>query len=461
MKKPFNKAFYFIAALLITGCLSQPRIPRISEQQRTYEKDVLPFIIEQLNNTAAAFFYDREKQNRILISTGQLPVDKNEDPPGNFIVGVNEIGGVCHDYAFHFIDNYKGPGEVYYFGVDPYGAAELKRRVKPFEKSDIVVADITPVDAYIESRYQQIINNAGVKEEGAYYKWESVQHSSFFTRTIGGIIYWSEESFNANTRLIPFRKEHIKINMANYRARRDQQKGEIIDSYYNYILRETQASYRDEGPYIQLSFSRGAEGWDIGAVEINTDKNGRLYLTETTIVPKPQSHAGRTTGFLDHAWVRIVWNGMTIDVEPTWLDNTGLERRVKPFERSDIVIADNTPADASAPNYQARRNQRKEEIIDGYYNFILRVTQASFRDEGPNQSIPFSYTAEGWAIGSIYIQTGKSGELFLAERILNFTPESLAGRTTGASSRALVRIQWNGRAIDADPAWYDRFIEVM
>jgi len=34
----------------------------------------------------------------------------------------------------------------------------------------------------------------------------------------------------------------------------------------------------------------------------------------------------------NHAWVRIIWNGMTIDVDPTWYDN-GL-----PLEKTIEVI---------------------------------------------------------------------------------------------------------------------------
>jgi hypothetical protein len=47
-----------------------------------------------------------------------------------------------------------------------------------------------------------------------------------------------------------------------------------------------------------------------------------LFLIEIISIPAPESHAGRTIEqFSYHAWVRILWNGMVIDVDPTWYDN--------------------------------------------------------------------------------------------------------------------------------------------
>jgi len=113
MPKNKHKPILISLIFILVSCASQPTYqPRITDHpDATYENDVYPFIVEQINHTAATFFYDREKQNRNRAERGQPP---ELGPVGNVIVGKNEIGGVCHDYAIHFIENYKGLGDVYY-----------------------------------------------------------------------------------------------------------------------------------------------------------------------------------------------------------------------------------------------------------------------------------------------------------------------------------------------------------
>jgi len=164
MKKTFCKKLFFFAFFLLAGCTSlQKELKERSNAtteppNATYEKDVLPVIIEQINKTAATFFYDMEKYKKIQRSKG-IPVDKDEPPPRNVVVGNNEIGGVCADYASHFIDNYKGLGEVYYLGVDGNGETFLQRRVKPFERKDIKIQqeNYQAKREYINNFYSRII----------------------------------------------------------------------------------------------------------------------------------------------------------------------------------------------------------------------------------------------------------------------------------------------------------------
>jgi len=314
MKKTFYKTSFFFVAFLLAGCTSLQKGPNA-----TYEKDVLPVIIEQINKTAATFFYDMEKFNRIRISKG-IPIDKDEKPPKNVVLGNNEIGGICQDYASHFIDNYKGLGEVYYLVVDVNGEAFLQRRVKPFEKNDIIISDITSIDSFIEKTYQRVINHA--EKEGSYSKWENKQYSTFYTKKINGIIYLSEQPFDSNTYLVPFKKEYIKIHQKNYQAERDRQKEKEINRIYSMIIRDNE----DNKEFTSWENSHNKiEGWYIAPLKFHTTKDGKLFLIEETSIPTPEFHAGKEEEekekFFNHAWVRIIWNGMTIDVEPTWYDN--------------------------------------------------------------------------------------------------------------------------------------------
>jgi len=259
-----------------------------------------------------------EKFNRNQLSKG-IPVDKDEKPPKNVVVGNNEIGGVCQDYASHFIDNYKGLGEVYYLKVDVDGEAVLQRRVKPFEKSDIIISDITSVDSFIEKTYQRVINHT--RKEGSYFKWEDKKYFTFYTKTINGIIYWSEQPFDSNTYPVPFKKEHIKIQRKNYQAERDRQKETYINHIYSMIIRNNK-EYKE---FTHWESIHKEEGWYIAPLKFHTNKDGKLFLIEETSIPTPEFHAGKEEEekekFFNHAWVRIIWGGMTIDVEPTWYDN--------------------------------------------------------------------------------------------------------------------------------------------
>jgi hypothetical protein len=179
MKKTFCKTFFFFAAFLLAGCTSLQKEPKewpnaITEPPNaTYEKDVLPVIIEQINETAATFFYDMEKYKKIQRSNG-VPVDKDKPPPRNVVVGNKEIGGVCADYASHFIDNYKGLGEVFYLGVDVNGETFLQRRVKPFERKDIKIQqeNYQAKRDYINNFYNRIIQKN--KNNKEFTNWGTV-----------------------------------------------------------------------------------------------------------------------------------------------------------------------------------------------------------------------------------------------------------------------------------------------
>jgi hypothetical protein len=312
MKRAFPKTFFFFAAFLLADCTSLQRRSDV-----TYEKDVLPVIIEQINKTASTFFYDMEKLNSIRISKG-IPIDKDEKTPKNVVVGNNEIGGVCQDYASHFIDNYEGLGEVYYLKVDVNGEAVLQRRVKQFEKSDIIISDITPIYSFIERIYQRIVSHA--EKEGSSFKWENKQYSTFYTKTINGIIYHSEQPFDSNTYLVPFEKEHIKIHQKNYQEERNKQKEKEINRIYSMIIRDNE----DNKEFTNWENSHNRiGGWHIEPLKFHTNKDGKLFLIEETSIPTPEFHAGKEEEekFFNHAWVRIIWRGMTIDVEPTWYDN--------------------------------------------------------------------------------------------------------------------------------------------
>jgi hypothetical protein len=232
-------------------------------------------------------------------------------------VGDNETGGVCQDYASHFIDNYKGPGDVYFVSVDDKGTAYLQRRIKQFEKTDIIITDNRSVNAFIDEIYQWIINQS--KQENSRFIWQNDQWSTFYTYTSRGTVYWSENVFNSNTPLVPFAKEHIKINAANYRAERNRQRDKYVDDIYNTIMQ----NHRANNEFANWGQSFEAQGWSIAPLKFHTNNAGKLFLMEETPIPTPVYHAGTTEKdrIFNHAWVRIIWNGMTVDIEPTWYDN--------------------------------------------------------------------------------------------------------------------------------------------
>ena len=209
-KVPVKSLTLFILLLLILGC----SMPFGNEQ--TYEDDLYPHILEQINDTAGFFYYNRAGIH-------------------NAIKGPKEVPGVCNDYASHFVDHYKGPGEVYRMVVSTGGDAALERRVKVFEKSDIKFSTQERID-------------------------------TFYTHIMTG---------NSN-RTPP-------INWS---------------STYTYYNQPESQSF-----------------------DFHTNRYGVLYVVDKIPVPTPLSHAGRTTGFYNHAWVRIIWNGITVDIDPTWYDN--------------------------------------------------------------------------------------------------------------------------------------------
>ena len=259
MKKTFCTAISVLTIFFLASCISvqgpaeqwQFAERAADRPDAVFENDVLPYIIEQLNHTAATFFYDLSMYNRSRAERGLPP---RRERVGNVIVGRNEIGGVCQDYASHFIDNYRGLGEIYFVSVCANGEARLLRRIKPFEKSDI--------------------------------------------------------------------EEHIRINLSNFQSARSREKEEFIAQFYSGVIRTNQEmSNRGGASSWQKSFHSGSLGLHIDRVNFFTNKHGKLFLMEETLIPTPVSHAGRTEGFFNHAWVRIVWRDMTIDVEPTWFDN--------------------------------------------------------------------------------------------------------------------------------------------
>jgi hypothetical protein len=326
----YNAAIAII--ILLTGCATiqkpaeQPKVATVpkppveitntlpTKPPATYENDVYPFIVEQLNNTAETFFYDLANWNKKLRER-RLPTVSGS--AANVIVGQKEIGGVCQDYASHFIDNYKGLGDVYFVSVDDKGTAYLQKRIKQFEKKDIKIADNKPVSAYIDEIYQWILNQA--KQENSRYVWQNDQWSTFYTYTNRGTVYWSETTFNSDTPLVPFKKEHIKINMVNYLAERNRQKEKFIDDIYNTIMQ----NHRANNEFANWGQAFEAQGWNIAPLKFHTNKDRKLFLMEETPIPTPVYHAGTTEKekIFNHAWVRIIWNGMTIDIEPTWYDS--------------------------------------------------------------------------------------------------------------------------------------------
>jgi len=176
MRNIYSRLFFLFLCIFFMGCTSFSK-----QSMAAYYKDVYPLIIEQLNNTALMFFYDIEKANERIEGSG-LPFFNY--PVKNVVLGEDEIEGVCTDYTIHFMENYKGLGNVYLVSTE---------------------------------------------RENAYL----------------------------------------------------------------YTLQK------------------------------NGDET--LFLMEE-IIPTPKSHAGRKTGYFNHAWVRIIYNGITIDVEPTWYDS-GLSQK--------------------------------------------------------------------------------------------------------------------------------------
>jgi hypothetical protein len=211
-------------------------------QNANFESDLKPFIIEQLNHTASEFYYDIDRYNKLASQHGLPP---RPDTPKNVIIGKNQKPGICQDYAAHFIENFRGAGDLFYVSVDGNGITKLFRRIKRFEKSDISVP--RHMNHFVDGFY-----NAVMERHRDFVKTENKWGWSFGQSVQGGLV------------------------------------GDCII-----------------GPYI-----------------FNSNTDGTLYLLSEAIIPTKQSHAGKTDirEYSNHAWVRIIWNGLTIDVEPTWYD---------------------------------------------------------------------------------------------------------------------------------------------
>ena len=206
-KKTLLKTFIiFSLILLLAGCTL------LFGGRQTYEEDLYPYILAQINDTALFFYYPEA---------------------GNVRVGLNEVAGVCNDYSSHFVDNYSGPGQVYRVSVRDESYAELERRVKVFDKSD------------------------------------------------------------------------IKISR--------------VDDYYMMIMEANASLTHPRSWSREVTFHNPTES---ASMRFHTNRHGIIYLTDNIQIPTPASHAGRPPPqFYNHAWVRIVWNGITVDIDPTWYDN--------------------------------------------------------------------------------------------------------------------------------------------
>ena len=212
-KKPLLKSFLLLGIFLfIAGCA-----PLFNEPE-TYEEHLYPYILEQINETARFFYYN-------------LP------NAGNARRGPNEVPGVCNDYASHFVDNYRGPGQIYRVITRADGKnTVLERRVKVFAKSDIKFS----IADRVESFYSNIMTVNSTKTPPA--------------------------NWTAST---------------------------------SYFINPESQSF-----------------------EFHTNRNGTIFILDNKPIPTPLSHSGRTgTQFYNHAWVRIIWNGITVDIDPTWYDN--------------------------------------------------------------------------------------------------------------------------------------------
>ena len=243
MKKTLCSAVSIIACSLFIGCASFS-----GQSTAAYKKDVYPFILEQMNNTASVFFYDVERANRMIEGSGLPSLNY---PPKNVMAGESETGGICTDYALHFIDNYTGPGNVYLVTTSGRNA-NLQRRIKPFDKSDIIIT-----------------------------------------------------------------------NVENYREETAETIEKLINDIYNIIIQDLEKS---EGFYSGIINYETTNGLRMEPVTLQANGEGKLFLVEETLIPTPKPHAGRTRGYFNHAWVRIIWNGITIDIDPTWYD-AGLSKR--------------------------------------------------------------------------------------------------------------------------------------
>ena len=185
-------------------------------EPQNYEEHLYPYILEQINETARFFYYPNA---------------------GNARRGPNEVPGVCNDYSSHFVDNYRGPGQIYRVITRANGEhTVLERRVKVFARSDIKLSTADRVE-------------------------------SFYNHIMAG--------------------NSTKTPPANWTS---------STSYFN-------------NPEAQ-------------SFEFHTNRNGTIFVLDNRPILTPLSHSGRPRPlFYNHAWVRIIWNGITVDIDPTWYDN--------------------------------------------------------------------------------------------------------------------------------------------
>ena len=101
-----------------------------------------------------------------------------------------------------------------------------------------------------------------------------------------------------------------------------------IDTFYNHIM----TGNDDKTPPINwgssMTFYNNPESQSF---DFHTNRDGTLYIVDNAPIPTPLNHAGRPSPqFYNHAWVRIIWNGITVDIDPTWYDNgVGLSQVIK------------------------------------------------------------------------------------------------------------------------------------
>lgn len=338
MKKTFRIIFIFFIIFFLLSCSPRqqlfPKNHKLSSKQfilKNKEEEFLNFIIEQINNTASYFFYD---VNEALENRKGIPVPEKIPIINNIIAGDNEKGGVCIDYALHFIDNYTGPGEVYLFSINEKGDAYMEKRIKLFELSDIIIA-LIPFDSFVEKAHKLILEKTDARFAANRWRndlWGIDDDFVFYTKKINGIVYWAEkyEQFESNP-LVFFRKEHIKEAIVNYQLQ-DEYKENLAKLLFNYIL-EDYEKLRETKRITYQPFE-GETHWFLNndPIYLHIAENENIYLSEYKSVSTPKFHAGEITVF-DHAWVRIIWNEMVIDIDPTWYDNgMPLERVIEVIE---------------------------------------------------------------------------------------------------------------------------------
>jgi hypothetical protein len=299
MKKNICKLVIIFECIIFVNCISHS-----NGIKAIYEKKIYDYIFEQMYDTAKTFFFDIDILNRFSKEDG-LPIYNGKAK--NTITDANEIGGLCEDYSIHFVTNYEGPGEVFLVGTYN-NKSFLGNRVKEFEKNDILASIM---EFYIEELYSDIDENykmrREISEEGTIWKNDGLS-APFYTKKINGIIYWSEEVFNPAISLTPFTKELIKLDIDFFYFKYN----EYIDKLYNsaYQIFEDEKLYSHHILY-EMDFHK--------PFYVYREKvNSKIISFNATYIPKIFVHLGLLVQ--DHMWVRIIYDGKIIDVDPTWYD---------------------------------------------------------------------------------------------------------------------------------------------